>query len=156
MTTVIRTTSEHPDFQALVRLLDQELAVLDGDDHAFYAQFNKLKYITEAVVAYWDHQPVGCGAFRAFDPETVEIKRMFVQPAFRGRGIAGVVLSELETWARELGYARCVLETGQKQPEAIRLYQKSGYALIPNFGQYVGVDNSVCMEKVVASIQTEK
>lgn len=156
MTTVIRTTSEHPDFQALVRLLDQELAVLDGDDHAFYAQFNKLKNITEAVVAYWDHQPVGCGAFRAFDPETVEIKRMFVQPAFRGQGIAGRVLSELETWASELGFARCVLETGQKQPEAIRLYQKSGYARIPNFGQYVGVDNSVCMEKVVVSIQTEK
>jgi GNAT superfamily N-acetyltransferase len=74
---------------------------------------------------------------------------MFVLPEYRGKGIAGAVLAELETWAADLGYARCILETGQMQPEAIRLYLKSGYAIIPNYGQYAGVENSVCMEKIL-------
>lgn len=147
MTKIIRTNSENPDFQTLVTMLDQELAILDGADHLFYAQFNTLNKITQAVVAYWEDQPVGCGTIRAYDPDTVEIKRMYVLPAFRGRGIAGGVLSELEAWAGELGCARCLLETGKKQPEAIRLYQKAGYATIPNFGQYAQMENSVCMEK---------
>ena len=74
---------------------------------------------------------------------------MFVLPEYRGRGIASAVLSELEAWARELGYTRCILETGKKQPEAIRLYQKSGYTIIPNYGPYEQVENSVCMEKAL-------
>jgi GNAT superfamily N-acetyltransferase len=72
-----------------------------------------------------------------------------VQPAHRGKRIGAVVLIELENWARELGFAACILETGQKQPEAIRLYQKSGYTKIPNYGQYEGVENSVCMRKAL-------
>ena len=100
-------------------------------------------------MAYIDGEAVGCGAFKPFDHQTVEIKRMYVAPAFRGRGIAGQILAELETQANELGYVACVLETGQKQPEAIQLYQKNGYAQIPNYGQYAGVENSVCMKKRV-------
>jgi GNAT superfamily N-acetyltransferase len=147
MLQLTRNTSASPDFRALVQLLDQDLQVRDGAEHGFYAQFNKVDAIRHVVVAYQDGEPVGCGAFKEFAAGQVEIKRMFVQPAYRGRGIAGAVLGELEGWARELGYAACVLETGKKQPEAIRLYQKSGYQLIPNYGQYVGVDNSVCMHK---------
>jgi putative acetyltransferase len=59
------------------------------------------------------------------------------------------VLSELESWAAELGYPKCVLETGKRQPEAIALYEKQGYQRIPNYGQYIGVENSVCFEKVL-------
>ncbi|WP_317172264.1 GNAT family N-acetyltransferase [Hymenobacter sp. BRD67] len=92
---------------------------------------------------------MGCGAIKVFDEEAMEVKRMFVQPAHRGQGVAWAVLTELERWTRALGYVACVLETGKKQPEAIRLYQKCGYALTPNYGQYVGVDNSVCMRKMV-------
>ncbi len=147
-----RTTSDNPDFRHLVALLDQDLAIRDGDDHAFYAQYNKMDSIRHVVVAYEDGAPVGCGAFKSFDENSVEIKRMFVQPELRGQGIAAAILTELESWAGELGYSRCVLETGKKQPEAIRLYQKSGYGAIPNFGQYEGVENSVCMEKILPVI----
>jgi GNAT superfamily N-acetyltransferase len=144
---IIRTDSDNPDFRELVRLLDQDLAIRDGEEHAFYSQFNQLDKIRYAVVAYFEDLPVGCGALRAYSDDAVEVKRMFVLPELRGRGIAGRVLSELETWAGELGFARCMLETGKKQPEAIHLYQKSGYELIPNYGQYLEVENSVCMEK---------
>jgi GNAT superfamily N-acetyltransferase len=68
-------------------------------------------------------------------------------PAFRGRGIAFQILQQLENWAAELGYSYCLLETGKKQPEAIALYKKSGYEVIPNYGQYENVSNSVCMQK---------
>ena len=147
---LIRTHSDNADFRALVVLLDAELAVRDGADHSFYAQFNKVDAIRNVVVAYaGGDEPVGCGAFKEYSPDTVEIKRMFVRPEHRGRGIAGAVLSELEEWAAKLGYRECILETGFKQPEAIRLYEKSGYTRIPNYGQYEGVENSVCMKKVL-------
>ncbi|WP_375416917.1 GNAT family N-acetyltransferase [uncultured Hymenobacter sp.] len=144
-----RTTSDNSDFQALVVLLDQDLTRRDGDEHVFYAQLNKLGKISNVVVAYEQNEPVGCGAFREHGPGEVEIKRMFVLPAHRGRGVAQAVLAELEHWARELSYPTCVLETGKNQPEAIRLYQKSGYELTPNYGQYAGVENSVCFRKEV-------
>lgn len=144
---LIRTNSDHADFRALVSLLDQDLAIRDGADHSFYAQFNKVDHIHHVVIAYEQDEAVGCGAFKLFDQETVEIKRMFVQPQHRGKGIASLVLQELEQWAAEEHYASCVLETGMKQPEAIRLYEKSGYYRIPNYGQYAGVENSVCMKK---------
>jgi GNAT superfamily N-acetyltransferase len=148
MLKIIRTDSENLDFQQLVALLDQDLAIRDGDDHAFYAQFNRIDKIKQAIVAYSDNnEPIACGAIRAFDADRMEVKRMFVRPEHRNRGIAGEVLQALEAWAKETGMACCVLETGKNQPEAIRLYQKSGYTLIPNYGQYIGVDNSVCMEK---------
>jgi putative acetyltransferase len=149
MLQLIRTTSENPDFRTLVALLDQDLAERDGAEHGFYAQFNKIANLQHVVVAYQAGEPVGCGAFKPFGAEEVEIKRMFVRPAHRGQGIAQAVLAELEQWAAELGHAACMLETGQKQPEAIALYQHSGYARIPNYGQYVGVENSVCLRKAI-------
>lgn len=147
MLKIIRTDSENTDFQALVRLLDEDLAIRDGDLHGFYAQFNKIDAIKNVVVAYRNETAVGCGAFKKFDDESVEIKRMFVRPENRGKGIAGEVLAELETWAGELDFIFAVLETGKKQPEAVRLYEKSGYRLIPNYGQYEGLENSVCLKK---------
>ena len=149
MINLIRTNSDNPDFTKLVALLDRDLAIRDGDDHAFYAQFNKTNHIRHVVVAYENEEAVGCGAFKEYETDVVEIKRMFVQPQHRGKGIAGLILTELENWAKELQNTSCVLETGKKQPEAIRLYQKSGYAIIPNYGQYAGIDNSVCMKKEI-------
>ncbi len=150
MIQLIRTDSDNPDFIKLVALLDADLAIRDGDEHAFYAQFNKTNLLKNVVVAYADETAVGCGAFRPYEVNTVEVKRMFVQPEQRGKGIAGIVLAELEKWAAELDITTCVLETGKKQPEAIRLYEKSGYAIIPSYGQYVNVENSVCMKKSIA------
>lgn len=147
MPTTLRTDSTHPDFIDLVKLLDADLARRDGDEHAFYAQFNTIDRIKHAVVAYEDEQLAACGAIKEYDSDTVEIKRMYTLPRWRGKGLATVVLAELERWAVELSYKRCVLETGKKQPEAIELYKKNGYVEIPNYGQYAGVENSVCFEK---------
>lgn len=144
-----RTNSDDPDFRPLVALLDQDLRIRDGEDHAFYAQYNKLDKIKHVVVAYREGEPVGCGAIKAYDDTTAEVKRMFVLEQQRGQGIASLVLAELEQWAAALGYTSCILETGTKQPEAIALYRKCGYTVIPNYGQYAGVENSVCMHKKV-------
>lgn len=147
MLKIIRTNSSDGDFINLVKLLDMDLQIRDGNDHPFYAQYNKIDNIKYAVVAYWNEVPVGCGAIKQYDVETMEVKRMFVNPELRGKGIATKVLLELENWAKELNFKKCILETGKKQPEAIRLYQKNGYKPIPNFGQYENVENSVCFEK---------
>jgi len=151
MLRLVRTTSENPDFQQLVQLLDRDLAQRDGDEHGFYAQYNTIALLNHTVVAYAGAEPIGCGAFKEYAPDSVEIKRMFVLPAHRQQGVARAVLAELEMWAAELGYATCVLETGKRQPEAIALYQRSGYAFTPNYGQYIGIDNSVCLRKTLTA-----
>ena len=147
MVKLIRTDSRNLDFTELVKLLDADLAVKDGEDHSFYSQFNKIDNIRYVVVAYEDEKPSGCGAIKEFGADTMEIKRMFVNPESRRKGIAMKILSELENWALELSYTRCILETGKRQPDAIGLYKKTGYRSIPNYGQYAGVKNSVCFEK---------
>lgn len=149
MLKIIRTDSDNSAFRELVKLLDADLAIRDGAEHSFYAQFNKVDKIREVVVAYENETAVGCGAFKEYAPQIAEIKRMYVLENMRGCGIAGEILAELESWAKELSFTECILETGLKQPEAIRLYQKSGYEIIPNYGQYEGVENSVCMKKVL-------
>jgi putative acetyltransferase len=146
---IIKTDSEHKDFRELVAALDEDLAIRDGADHAFYAQFNKINKIRHAIVAYEDDIPIGCGAFKEYEPDTVEIKRMYVKPEKRGRGIAISILNELQHWAKEIGYAQCVLETGKNQPEAIELYKKSGFTIIPNYGQYANIENSICFKKIL-------
>jgi GNAT superfamily N-acetyltransferase len=149
ITHFIRTDSDNIDFINLVALLDADLKTRDGDEHAFYAPFNKINTIRNAIVCYVDDKAIGCGAFRSNGQSTAEIKRMFVLPEYRGHGIGFNILKELELWASELNYAECILETGKKQPEAIRLYLKAGYTIIPCYGQYLHVENSVCMKKSI-------
>jgi len=146
---ITRTDSESKDFIELVRHLDAELAERDGDEHAFYSQFNKIAKLKHVVLAYEDGIALGCGAIRELESGDMEVKRMYVPPESRGKGIATKVLHELEDWAREMSFTRCVLETGLKQPEAIRLYEKNGYERIPNYGQYIDVGNSVCFGKQI-------
>lgn len=149
MTQLIRTDSANPDFRTLVTALDTDLAIRDGADHPFYAQFNKIDLIKHAVVAYRANEAIGCGAIKEYAAGTMEIKRMYVPPHLRGQGIASQILKELEQWAKEMNYTSCILETGIKQPEAIALYKKNAYTIIPNYGQYAGIANSVCFEKVL-------
>ena len=149
MLTLLRTDSSNDDYQKLVNELDKDLAIRDGDDHAFFAQYNKRDDIKHVIVAYEDKVPVGSGAIKHYDKEVVEVKRMYVPPAHRDKGIATVVLKELEQWAKELNYSKCILETGKKMPEAISLYKKNNYIVISNYGQYAGVDASVCFEKML-------
>jgi len=147
MITIIRTGSDNHDFIELVKLLDADLAIRDGDAHNFYDQFNKIDNIRYVVLAYENNLPAGCGAIKEYKPDSMEVKRMYVVPENRKKGIASKTLAELEIWASELSYSKCILETGKGQPEAIELYKKNGYTLIPNYGQYAGVQNSLCFEK---------
>ena len=147
MLSFVRTDSKNQDFINLVKLLDKELADRDGADHSFYAQFNKIDLIKNVVIAYCDGNPVGCGAFKPYNDSTAEVKRMYVPEAVRGQNIASRVLTEIENWARETGFNTCILETGLRQPEAIALYKKMGYQVIPNYGQYADIENSVCFQK---------
>lgn len=147
MITTTRTDTDNPEFRALVLQLDADLSIRDGEEHGFYAQFNKIDAIKHVIIAYNNGLPAGCGAFKFYEKDIVEVKRMFVHPDYRRKGIARLVLTELEKWAAELKYTSCILETGLKQPEAIMLYKESGYIIVPNYGQYAGVENSICMKK---------
>lgn len=147
MIKIIRTDSDNQDFIELVKFLDADLTRRDGDDHSFYDQYNKIDKIKYVVVAYEEGKPMGCGAIKEYTATTMEIKRMYTSPLSRGKGIATKVLKELEIWATELSFENCVLETGKRQPEAIRLYKKNGYQLIQNYGQYAEIENSQCFEK---------
>jgi GNAT superfamily N-acetyltransferase len=144
---LLRTDSSHPGFVELVRLLDAHLAIMDGDEHPFYDQYNKLDSIRHVVLALNNGRAVACGAIKPFDHTCAEVKRMYTGESERGRGIAGQVLAELEIWAVELGFQSCILETGKKQEDAIRLYRKAGYSPMENYGQYSGVENSLCFGK---------
>lgn len=150
MIRLIRTDFKNRDFVRLVSKLDADLGERDGEDHAFYHQFNGIDSLQHTVVAYLDDTAVGCGAIKAYDTDIMEVKRMYVPPLHRGKGIASKVLQELEKWTAELGNATCVLETGKRQPEAIALYKKNGYKIIPNYGPYMSVENSVCFKKNVS------
>ena len=144
-----RTTSKNIDFINLVKDLDAYLKITDGDEHEYYNQFNTIAVLKHVVVAYFNEVPVGCGAFKDFDAISVEIKRMFVSLDKRGSGIAQKIVTELENWAKELGFQKMVLETGKRQVEAVKFYQKCDYKIIPNYGQYANMENSICFEKTL-------
>ena len=147
MISIRRVTSENPDFIKLVQSLDGDLNSRYNKGQAEYDQYNKIEFIETVVTAYMNTDAVGCGCFKKYDNETVEIKRMFVKQEMRGKGIAKKILSELELWGIQLGFKFAILETGIGQPEAIGLYEKVGYKRIPNYDQYAGMPNSVCMKK---------
>jgi GNAT superfamily N-acetyltransferase len=145
-----RTNSLNPDFVALVKKLDAFLTITDGDEHAFYDQFNKIDSINHVVVFHENCLPVACGAIKQMGSMNAwEIKRMFVEECMRGKGIASLIINELEKWAKELNVEKLVLETGIRQTEAVALYHKNNYQIIKNFGQYIGVENSICFEKLL-------
>ena len=150
MLKLTRTNSENRDFINLVRKLDAYLKITDGDDHDFYNQFNGIDVIKHVIVVYKGKKPIGCGAIKHFNKNDVEVKRMFVDSTERGLGIAPKILSALENWAKELGYKKCILETGERQVEAVKLYNKSNYKrMTTNYGQYKGIVNSLCFEKEI-------
>lgn len=145
----IKTNSENTDFKLLVKELDAYLAEKDGDEHDFYNQYNQVDAINCVILAYEENKVLACGGMKEFSSEIMEIKRMFTLPSVRGVGLASKILAELEYWALELGYQKCILETGKRQIEAIELYKKNKYQLIPNYAQYIGMDNSLCFEKII-------
>ena len=143
------TDHHHPDFAALIALLDADLSERNGVLQALYAPHNKTDALEAVVLLYRDGLAVACGAFKALSAETAEEKRVFVRKAYRGQGLSKVLMEALERQIRSGGYRRAVLETGVKQVEAIHLYQRMGYGPTANYGPYVGNPNSVCMEKTL-------
>jgi putative acetyltransferase len=138
---------DSPDFVALVSALDSELeARYPGlsEDAPAAAQDPLV-----AVVAYCSDTPIGCGALRELEPGVGEIKRMFVLPEARGLGAARGMLEVLERQGRALGYSAVRLGSGVRQPEALALYESSGYRRIPLFGEYEGAELCVCYEKAL-------
>jgi putative acetyltransferase len=145
--TLKRTDSNNSDFQNLIISLDKYLEVMNGDLHSFYAPNNKFDYLDTVVLAYHNDLPVGCGCFKKFDDSSIEIKRMYVDPAIRSKGIASVILTELEQWAKEKGFTHAVLETCIRFKDAVKLYQKNGYDFIERYEPYVNAEDSICMKK---------
>ena len=148
---LVKTTGVDSNFQQLVLKLDRELKIRDGDDHAFYAQFNASLHLQHVILLYVDDKHVACGAFKILDDDKAELKRMFTLADYRGKGYASALLLALENWAASLDYKRMLLETGINQPEAVALYKKADYILINNYGPYIGIANSICMEKQLIS-----
>jgi GNAT superfamily N-acetyltransferase len=142
-----RTTTGDKDFVQLIKRLDHELWNELHEDQATYDQYNKVPDIKTAVLVYANEEPVACGCFKEYDTDTVEIKRMFVQKEFRGKGLSKKVLQELERWAIENQFRFAVLETSIHFQTARRLYETSGYRIICNYGPYAGLAESVCMKK---------
>lgn len=148
MITLERTSTNDPNFLSLVEELDKELWVRYPLVQQKFAPHNKVDITARVVLAFFDKNIAGCGCFRLMEEHgTVELKRMYVVPNLRGRGIAGSILNELEQWANEEGFIQSKLETGRNQPEAIALYQKYRYTIIPNYPPYTHMAESICMGK---------
>ncbi|PKP10058.1 MAG: GNAT family N-acetyltransferase [Bacteroidetes bacterium HGW-Bacteroidetes-4] len=141
-----RTNSSDPHFQELIRQLDADLTITNGEAQAKFAEFNRVDKVNWVIIAYHKHQPIGCGGFK-INGNRAEIKRMFVNKNYRGQKIGEQILKELESWARQEGIRGTLLETGTNQYEAQNLYKKLGYTIIPNYGPYLNFSDSICMAK---------
>ncbi|MCP1310753.1 GNAT family N-acetyltransferase [Paenibacillus tyrfis] len=133
---------------ALIAKLDDYLYSLYPADEVFGVDLEGAK-VDEVVfvLAYWNGVATGCGAYRPLDAQAAELKRIFVDPSFRNKGIASSILSFLEQEAARAGFTSLLLETGPMQPESIALYKKFGFIDIAPFGEYVDCPSSICMEK---------
>ncbi len=143
------TDGENPDFILLCQELDKFLnKLVGGEEHRTeYVQYNKLNDVHDVVVAYDNDIPVGSASFKKYDNECAEVKRVFVKQEYRGQGISNELMELLEQRAREQGYKYLILESGEPLVAAMALYRKLGYKVIPNYGQYVNMKDSVCMKK---------
>jgi len=150
MSIVIRiekTTTDNPDFHTLIAALDHDLWERYPAEGAEYWENNILEFNPNVLVVYLNDVAVACACFKKYEGSIMELKRMFVAPKARGLGLAQQLLFELEVWAAESGYDTAILETLHLQKEAIALYQKMGYEIIDNYPPYVGLPDSVCMQK---------
>ena len=153
--TIKRTTGRDPDFEFLIRQLDNELWNEMSEVQATYDQFNKVPDIDTVLLIYKNGKVIACGCFKKYRNDTIEIKRMFTVKEERGKGIAAIVLSELEKWAIELNYRYAILETGINLLSAVQLYKRSGYSITDNYDQYIGLEQSVCMKKELIALKKQ-
>ncbi|MGQ0804689.1 MAG: GNAT family N-acetyltransferase [Actinomycetota bacterium] len=144
---------DHPEAEALVGALLDELRERYGEEDPDHPLVHELAAPAGGtfLLARVEGRPVGCGGLRRHDDGVAELKRMYVVPDQRGRGVARVMLAALEAQAARLGYQAVVLETGERQPEALALYEGHGYGRIASFGPYVDAPLSVCLRKELIS-----
>lgn len=149
-----RTDGKDQDFVENCRLLDMDLDRRVGKkiQREKYNKYNQLDEIREAIVVYENDKPVGGGAIRRYSDEEIELKRIFVHPECQGRGIGTALVSALIEWATEFGYRRMILETGALLAESCALYKKLGFEVIPNYGPYVNMQESLCMARELAKV----
>ena len=141
---------DSPEARRLITALDEHLASRYAPEQRFGPNLKPEQIaagLGTFVIARADGRVVGCGALRKLDPESAEVKRMYVAPELRGRGVAKKILEHLEVVGRELGVHRLVLETGIYQAEAIALYQGAGFEPVRCWGEYAESVTSVCFEK---------
>jgi GNAT superfamily N-acetyltransferase len=139
------------DLKALITKLDEELYQRYPADEVFVVDFTdpKIEKMIFVVAYRDDNHPVGCGAIRPLDAETVELKRFYVDLPQRKRGIAKRMLDFLEDQTQALHYRKMRLEAGTEQPEAVNFYEKHGFYAIDKFGEYVDCASSLCYEKIL-------
>jgi putative acetyltransferase len=149
--TIVEARPDSPDSLRLIAELDEHLAGYDYPPESCHA-FSVDKLLREGVVffvARYDGAPAGCGGLKLFGDEYGEVKRMFVRPAYRGRGVGKAMLAHLARFARERRVGILRLETGIYQTEAIGLYEAFGFHRCPPFGEYREDPNSVYFEKAI-------
>jgi putative acetyltransferase len=143
----VRTNSDDADFRLLTGELDKDLRERNGELMDEYDQHNVISYTDFVVLGYLNGELAGCGCFKEIFNDAAELKRMYVRKSCRGKGVSRAILNELEEIALENGYTYTILETGSKQVEALGLYQKTGYTLMPNYGPYIDLRDSICFKK---------
>lgn len=145
--------SANDDFIKLCVLLDNSLnEASGGKNREYYKQYNSLVQIHDVFLAYEDEIPIACASFKYFEDGVAEVKRVFVKPGYRGKGISKLLMKQLEEKAKELGYLKLILETGAKFEAAIGLYKSLGFQVINNYGQYKDIKDSICMEKYIGNV----
>ena len=142
-----RTNSNDAGFQQLIAALDNELWNELNEDQAKYDQYNKVPDLKTVLVLYVNEKPTASGCIKKYNESTVEVKRMFVVKEHRGKGLSKTVLNELENWAVGLGFKNAILETSIHFTPAVTLYKNTGYKIIQNYDQYIGLEESVCLQK---------
>lgn len=145
------TDGDNPDFEILCSRLDGTLDEMVGESfqRSQYEQYNQRDNIHDVIVAYRKGEPVACGAFKMYDEDHAELKRIFTEPSNRNMGLGAELIRRLEAKAKIKGYRWCILETGKPLEASCHVYKKAGYKIIPNYGQYADMPDSICMERKI-------
>lgn len=145
------TDGRNDDFIHLCHLLDDFLNNLvgGGENRTQYIPYNVLDDIHDVIVVYDEDDPVGCASFKKYDSECAEVKRVFIQEEYRGKGIARKLMGMLEDFARNQGYSFFVLESGEPLVAAMKLYYSTGYKVISNYGPYMDMKDCIYMRKAL-------